>query len=256
MLDASHARFNAQCKAGSALSSAPARSRWQCWVTSSQPPAAGGGPGSGRHWPARGGAVHRAAVGRLRHQQLARFVARGCAAGGFTLPRPAPRRPRPRGTGRALQQRGDVLAPCGARGCAASLKTRCSASFSRPGCAGRPARCQSRKRAAAVPGAGGEAQHLVGHAGHVERTREHVDQQRDRLGMLAHRARAVDQEGHHAVGLRLDAVRCGTGAARSARRSAATAARPSMRPSSCAPAQPSRLGRASTAFSWRARRAG
>ena len=114
------------------------------------------------------------------------------------------------------------------------------ASLSRPGMRGPAGALPVALRAAAVPGAGREAEHLARDARLVERAREHVDQHGDRFDVLLHRARAVDQEGHDAIGHRLDRARCGT-----ARRSVGDATscasrRPSMRPSSCAPSQPSR----------------
>ena len=56
--------------------------------------------------------------------------------------------------------------------------------------------------APAVPGAGGEAEHLAGHADLVERAHHHVDQRGHRFDVLAHLARAVDQKTHGGVGLR------------------------------------------------------
>ncbi|OIQ70162.1 hypothetical protein GALL_482260 [mine drainage metagenome] len=41
-------------------------------------------------------------------------------------------------------------------------------------------------RSSAVPGSGGETEDLVADSGHVKRTREHVDQGCDRVGLLAH----------------------------------------------------------------------
>ena len=52
---------------------------------------------------------------------------------------------------------------------------------------------------AAVPGGGGEAQHLAVDAGHVQRPGQQLDQHGDGLAVGLHRAGAVDQQGHLGV---------------------------------------------------------
>ena len=58
---------------------------------------------------------------------------------------------------------------------------------------------------AAVPGAGREAEDLCRGAGLLERARQDVEQDRDRLDVRLHRPGAIDQEGEGTVGDRLDA---------------------------------------------------
>ena len=213
------------------------------------PRASGGGRGSAASL-ARLVALSIGEPSEITSSSLRVSVAR--VAAGRRPSRP-PRRRCLRGTGRPSAAR-RCRGARGASGVSASLKTRWQRSLRRPGCGG-PAGAQPvALRAAAVPGAGGEAQDLAGHAGLLERARQHVDQHRDRFDVLLHRARAVDQKAHDAVGHAARRARCGTGAARSARRPAARAGGrrcgllPGRRPSRRAP------GSASSARSSRARR--
>ena len=147
-----------------------------------------------------GRAVHRRAVGD-HEQQLAFLAARaqpragpvhGLAVDAFA----EQLGPQQRGHRRAR------AAPGRARGLEHQV-----AAFVEPARVRGPARAQPvALRAAAVPGTGGEAQHFAGHAGLLEGAREHVDQHRDRFGMLLHRARAIDEEADHAIGQRLLAL--------------------------------------------------
>ena len=56
--------------------------------------------------------------------------------------------------------------------------------------------------AAAVPGAGREAQHFGVRTDHFQRPDHDVHQHRDRLDVALHRTRAIDQEAHQAIGCR------------------------------------------------------
>ena len=160
-------------------------------------PASGGGRGSGRRWPdgwrrpsdsrrrppsaacaPRARAASRATAQSTASPSMPSRNRSGFSSAAIPRARAAPAR-----VGILEHQVADLVEPSGQRRLAGALPVA--------------------QRAAAVPGTGREAQHLAGHAGLFQRAREHVDQHGHGFDVLLHRARAVDQEGQHAVGLRL-----------------------------------------------------